>query len=710
MSIPDSPVVISADFTDPGQSLIGALQTLTREGARGWLVNRNQPLWGQKIVITIADYLIGRGSISQARPDIAQKWGVTEQCGFDIVWEYAAQNIRMTSFTYPVILEMAGTRYFFANRPSITGVKLFNLSSRNLSVEPLFSIDALKEMFASYYLDEPALQEEDVKLIAYYLPQYHPIPENDEWWGPGFTEWTNVSQARPLFPGHYQPHLPGELGFYDLRSAEVREAQAQMARQYGIYGFCYYYYWFQGRKILDRPLREVFESGSPDFPFCICWANESWSRSWDGSENVTLIRQEHSLESDVRFIQDVIPLFRDPRYIRVNGAPLLLIYKPKLLQDAAATTASWRKICADAGIPRLFLGSVEAMEEALGHPAPPGFDVSVQFPPHGTVCEDIDARVEGMPASFAGKTFNYEACVRNMLQHRHPYKHFPGVMPGFDNTPRRKQNAHIFLNATPEQYEIWLRAAIDYARESLPEGERFVFINAWNEWAEGAHLEPDQRDGRAWLEATRRALRRTGDWPTLLEYARQLPELSGTIKDRFLGDIGAILHRLELERSLYEKSHKRVTTTYECSPFKAGAPSLLNARLPRKKGVAQVERINGASNPGYYVVKKGQPMYLEGWFWGKGCPSTAFTPAYVLLVDSGTQQVKWYAFISGREKRTDVSRHFWRQSKDNTEFSGLGAAFDLQGVEAGKWQLAFMAPHANALSLVYTDVIVEVQE
>ena len=189
--------------------------------------------------------------------------------------------------------------------------------------------------------------ETEVKLIAFYLPQFHPIPENDQWWGKGFTEWTGVSAARPYFEGHYQPHLPADLGFYDLRVAEVREAQANMARDHGIHGFCYYFYWFSGRRILERPLNEMLQSKRPDFPFCVCWANEPWSRRWDGSESELLISQQHEINIDKGLILDLLPLFDDPRYIKVDGKPLLVIYRVALLPDPVALFEHFRSVVRD---------------------------------------------------------------------------------------------------------------------------------------------------------------------------------------------------------------------------------------------------------------------------------------------------------------------------------------------------------------------------
>ncbi|MDA8086785.1 MAG: glycoside hydrolase family 99-like domain-containing protein, partial [Nitrospiraceae bacterium] len=203
-------------------------------------------------------------------------------------------------------------------------------------------------------------RETHPKLIAFYLPQYHPIPENDSAWGKGFTEWTNVAKAKPLFPGHYQPHLPADLGFYDLRLAETREAQADLARQYGIYGFCYYHYWFKGRTPLGRPLQEVLASGRPDFPFCLCWANERWTRAWDGGMNDVLIDQNYSREDDIDHIRWLCNIFRDSRYIKVKGKPLLLVYKSADLPDPGGTAALWRKEAERLGLPGLYLCRVES--------------------------------------------------------------------------------------------------------------------------------------------------------------------------------------------------------------------------------------------------------------------------------------------------------------------------------------------------------------
>lgn len=358
-------------------------------------------------------------------------------------------------------------------------------------------------------------EEDGVKLIAFYLPQFHPIPENDEWWGKGFTEWRNVVKARPLFKGHYQPHLPADLGFYDLRLAESRNAQAKLALQYGIHGFCYYHYWFNGQQVLQRPLDDVLASGAPDFPFCICWANENWTRRWDGHDDQVLLRQIYSPQDDLEHIKSLIPRFKDSRYIKLEGKPLILIYRASNLPDPAETFVSWRRKVEEAGLNGLYICCVESFPADHGLANKIGADAAVEFAPDWTV---LPRRVGvGNPFSFlSSRALNkvsktnhfseYADLVDSMLNKPAPkYRRYPCVTPMRDNTARRKNGAFVALNSTPDKYEYWLRTSI---RAELHKNEPhpIVFINAWNEWAEGNHLEPCERWGRAYLEATSRAL------------------------------------------------------------------------------------------------------------------------------------------------------------------------------------------------------------
>jgi len=345
----------------------------------------------------------------------------------------------------------------------------------------------------------------DVKLIAFYLPQFHPIAENDAWWGEGFTEWASVRRAKPNFVGHHQPHVPTDLGYYDLRDARTREAQAALARAHGIHGFCYYYYWFNGRRLLERPLDEVVASGEPDFPFCICWANENWTRRWDGGNDELLVAQTYSAENEERLIADLLPLFRDARYIRVRGRPLVLVYRANLLPEPRRATDTFRRAALAAGEAEPYL----AMVLMPGMPSPTdwGFDAGVEFPPHSSEVNVLTDNIEKLNPDFAGDVWDYVSAAQYAIARPLPaFPLFRGVMVGWDNTPRLQNNGHVLVNAHPENYRRWLAAMIAQTRQIRSAEERIVIINAWNERGEGCYLEPDAQFGSGYLQATRAAL------------------------------------------------------------------------------------------------------------------------------------------------------------------------------------------------------------
>jgi glycosyltransferase involved in cell wall biosynthesis len=362
-------------------------------------------------------------------------------------------------------------------------------------------------------LTDPA-QQKPPRLIAFYLPQFHPIPENDEWWGEGFTEWTNVAKAEPLFSGHYQPHVPAELGYYDLRDESARVEQAKLAEQYGIEGFCYYHYWFNGRRLLEHPLQELLASGTPDFPFCLCWANESWTRRWDGNDREILMKQEYSEEDDIRHIRALLPVFEDKRYIRIDGKPVFLVYRTESMPNPARTAELWRDEARKAGIGEIYLCRVESF--AKGDPHEINFDAAVEFAPDwankgvelkggSSVFSDIDEDLTEICEQNHIQT--YQSLVDAMRVKQTPdFKWFRCVTPAWDNWARRHEGAAIFLDSTPEKYQSWLTHTVIDANNRLAGDERMVFVNAWNEWAEGNHLEPDQKFGHAYLEATQKAL------------------------------------------------------------------------------------------------------------------------------------------------------------------------------------------------------------
>ena len=364
-------------------------------------------------------------------------------------------------------------------------------------------------------VDAPSISaDQPVKAIAFYLPQFHPIPENDEWWGKGFTEWTNVVRSVPKFRGHVQPRFPTDLGFCDLRIADVRKAQADLARAHGVTAFCYYHYWFNGRRLLNRPLDEVLASGEPDFPFCICWANENWTRRWDGSAQQVLLAQEHSIADDEQHIRALLPTLADPRYLRVNGKPLVLIYRTELLPEPARTAEIWQREAVAHGLGELYLARVDSFSGGYD-PRSIGFDAAVEFAPNWSILPKprqqsiagrIARKVLGVKPYWGDHSlYRYEDLVTHMLSQSVPdYPRFRGACPSWDNSPRRKANASIFEGATPALYEDWLRRLIAQRQEIGGELAP-IFINAWNEWAEGAHLEPCSVHGRGFLEATRAA-------------------------------------------------------------------------------------------------------------------------------------------------------------------------------------------------------------
>jgi 2-polyprenyl-3-methyl-5-hydroxy-6-metoxy-1,4-benzoquinol methylase len=360
---------------------------------------------------------------------------------------------------------------------------------------------------------EVSPEKNTAKALAFYLPQFHPIPENDEWWGKGFTEWTNVTRAKPQFPGHYQPHVPGELGYYDLRIPEVREAQAALAKEHGIHGFVYYHYWFNGKRLLDRPFEEVLASGSPDFPFALCWANEEWTRNWDARTGTVLMPQEFSEDDDLAHIRWLATAFQDDRYIKIDGRPMMLVYRVQQLPDPKRTFAIWREEAKKLGIPDLYLCFVDSHGPPPGGPGAFGMDASVNFMPLPEEQVPVYAPIEGTRGM---RLIDYSATFDNHLRRPLPaWKQFPAVMVGWDNTARRPYGATMYAGATPDAYERWLRRTVRSVAE-VAEEENFAFLLAWNEWAEGNHLEPDQQYGRAWLESTKSVLvdgRPGGDEP-----------------------------------------------------------------------------------------------------------------------------------------------------------------------------------------------------
>ena len=346
------------------------------------------------------------------------------------------------------------------------------------------------------------------RLIAFNLPQFHPTPENDAWWGKGFTEWTNVAKARPLFPGHYQPRIPADLGFYDLRLPEARAAQAELAREYGIEGFCYYHYWFGGRRILERPVNEILASGQPDFPFCLCWANHSWSTVWQGTADCLIEQTYPGWDDHAAHFKWLLKAFRDPRYITVNGKPLFVIYKPDDIPHVREVTRIWRQSAIKAGLPGLHLVGVSHRDENWD-PRQRGLDASTMqaLPkrngriPRRYLWTKLKLLSSGNRHELS--IYDYEEVLPIFLRSNSAdWPDYPLVLPNWDNTPRSGMRGLVLHDSTPALFRRHLREAIRRV-QSKPRDERVVFIKAWNEWAEGNYLEPDMRFGRSYLEVVR---------------------------------------------------------------------------------------------------------------------------------------------------------------------------------------------------------------
>lgn len=352
------------------------------------------------------------------------------------------------------------------------------------------------------------------RLIAFHLPQFHPIPENDEWWGKGFTEWTNTGKAKPLFPGHEQPKVPTDLGYYDLRLPEARKAQADLARQYGIEGFCYYHYWFGGKRLLERPVNEIIASGEPDFPYCLCWANESWTGIWHGAPRRMLMEQTYPGEADNRaHFEYLLEAFRDKRYITVDGRPVFLIYRAWQIPEVKTMLAFWNQLADEAGIPQPFYVSV-CTPDLDWNPLEHGFSATVtpRMPQirHWVSWREPVAKLRKYwkDKNKHPNIFNHAEVIDQMLSpDTKGGTDYPCVIPNWDNTPRSGSRGLVLQGSTPELFRGHLRKALDMVKPNRPE-ERIVFVKSWNEWAEGNHLEPDLRFGHGYLEVVRDELAR----------------------------------------------------------------------------------------------------------------------------------------------------------------------------------------------------------
>ncbi len=335
-------------------------------------------------------------------------------------------------------------------------------------------------------------------IYAFYLPQYHQCPENDEFWGEGFTDWDNVKKARPLFEGHRQPILPSdEVGFYDLKDPEVLRRQAKTAKDHGIDGFVFHHYWFDGKKVLDTPINNWLADPTIDMPLAICWANEPWTRRWDGLEQDVLIPQTYGEDWANRFWDDVSPFLKDRRYIRIDGAPMLVLYRAGDIPDAAEAIQTWRRRAADDGHPDLHVIAVAPSRDfaAQADQLARSLDSTITFPPGSGLTLESLAQAEALTsAPIEGDVYAYAACYGDRKVGPTSAAMAPTLIPGWDNTARRGVHAYVFQGSDPASWAAWVRSTYGMASAHL-------FLNAWNEWAEGACLEPSMRMGGSRLRS-----------------------------------------------------------------------------------------------------------------------------------------------------------------------------------------------------------------
>jgi len=383
-----------------------------------------------------------------------------------------------------------------------------------------------------------------IRTLAIYLPQFHPIPENNAAWGDGFTEWTNVKKAVPLFDGHYQPHVPhSDFGYYDLNDPEVLVKQAETAKKYGISGFAFYHYWFQGKRLLNLPLDNMLKSGKPDFPFCFIWANEDWTKRWNNQENEIIAKQNYSFEDDrehIRFLCENV--FSDKRYITIDQKPVFLVYQTEVFPDIRETASIWREEVKKYGFKDIYLIRVERYASDVNIlPESINFDAAMEFAP--SIKEF--GRQLNVTSPVNPYVHDYDETVLNTIVKSNPgYKLFRSVFPGWDNTPRKSNDPTLFVGSSAGVFEYFLLESIKYTRQNLAEDEQIIFINAWNEWGEGCHIEPDEKNAYAFLEGCKRAIERSS-----------IQEPGQEDFDRFIKNIGSLV-KAQKKRMQYLQSVK----------------------------------------------------------------------------------------------------------------------------------------------------------
>lgn len=681
----------------------GAVDGFSGRRITGWVVSAENPLKPVPLDILLFGERVHTAVGGSFRQDIAKYVKLPISAGYDIdlrnVSTAAAHAIlrhlrdwegRTTTVGEVLEVRVGGTDSRLPFSPGLAET-IVDLDRLRAACAPLAAqMDGgQKELIRlrDSLLAAPLTQDAPIaRVVAYYLPQFHPFAENDDWWGTGFTEWTNVTSAKPYFDDHYQPHLPADMGFYDLRLDQVQIDQIELAKKYGISGFCYYYYWFSGQTLMTLPIDRHLEKNL-DIDFCLCWANESWSRRWDGSENDVLMAQRHTYESDVEFIRSCIKYFRSDRYIKIDGAPLLQVYRISLMEKPRETIERWREIVKEEGFPDLHVSMVESF--GLTGPTDYGCDSSCQFPPHGLSGKPINDAIEGLDPQYSGLIYSYPEIAYNEIR-RPPvsYVRFRTAMPSWDNTSRKGPAGNLFHGATPGLFEAWMRHLVTDAVERLPEGMRFVFVNAWNEWAEGTHLEPDRKYGHANLRAVRNALSRDA-----LALAPLLPPADGS-DDRMEETRRHVESLMNTNRALTRLIARHGTSLAETETlaFVTAPRELLDVKTV-SEGLSGIDSVNGhqARRDMIFPVAPWQGLNLKGWF---ALPGHGTIPGLLALRDAdGPDGRRYVAGLYSRHERPDVVGSL--SLGDEAAFCGFSFGGTLRGVPAGKYEIELLCPQSS---------------
>lgn len=707
---------VTADLAEknhPGHR--GIVDSCCNGQITGWCLNTERLNSPVELDIYLFGFLIGTTTTDIPRPDIGKVLREPVNAGFSFSLSECASAVldqakealtRLKAHpedapgAFVVRIRESGQE--LSNSPAFSisvadlDTVIISLDRRSYDLQQNTAIRQRESLMNAAPLMLNAASQNDVKLVAFYLPQFHPLVENNEWWGEGFTEWTNVTTAKPSFLNHYQPRIPADLGYYDLRLDEVHKQQVKIAKQYGVSGFCYHYYWFSGTTLMTLPIDRHMEQDY-DLDFCLCWANENWSRRWDGSEADILMAQQHSELDDVSFIYSVLPYFKHSRYIKINGAPLLIIYRLSLLSNPPHVIEQWRKIARDAGFPDLHVTMAETF--GLEDPYEYGANSTCQFPPHGVVAQEKTSEVDDLAVDFSGKVYDYQEVVAGELKRPDPgHIRFRTVMPSWDNTSRKGRAGHVFHNASPDMFEAWLSCVMAKTRRENPEGYRYVFINAWNEWAEGAYLEPDRRHGHAYLHAVRNA----HSMQSALLGEALLPGPPLDIED-FKSQVLRVVTSLSNANAQMLKLLKEYTHPSEPpSAFIKLMGGMIERFLQPPDARLQIDRINGRPMHNIPVtLLRQQYVKIIGWLRVSGISQTSQKPMYIQLtpVQGSSENSSFLASVYDRSLRPDVGAAC--DDEDPNQWYGFTLHGDISGVEPGSYRVSALVPALNALQAVY---------